>query len=383
MGTVRIVLNIGLFVAIPFSFWLGGCKGEQGPQGLPGEPSERFEGFATGIKCGDCHNPDIDTTNFVWARRYQWERSKHAYGGDLERNGPNCAGCHTTEGFIVRWKNGWQSQAVAGQHNPSPPGCFACHSPHSRGNFSLRETTPVTIASFIAGVPDEVFDYGKGNLCVRCHQTREVSPMTPKPDPTKTAVTDTITITSSRWYPHYGVQGQMLLGTGGFEFQGYPYRGNSNHTDNASIKLDGCATCHMASQVYPPDLGTGRGGGHTMKIRYSSDETESDTLFVLTGCNQSGCHGTGGFTKAGLLAAEQAVMDSLSALESALVARGWLTTSGTVNASASRPLRIAPAAKAGAIYNYFFIEHDLSRGIHNMKYTQDLLNSSLEALRTP
>ena len=129
--------------------------------------------------------------------------------------------------------------------------------------------------------------------------------------------------------------------------------------------------------VTPPDFGTGRGGWHTMKIRYSSDETNSDTLFMLKGCSQSGCHGTPGFTKTTLLAAEQGIVDSLAALKDLLIQRGWLTSAGLVNASASRPLKIAPEAKAGALYNYFFIEHDLSRGMHNTKYAQDLLHSSL------
>jgi hypothetical protein len=361
-------------------FLLIGCEGPPGPAGQNGRvdtiSAVNFEGFAPGIKCADCHNPDIDTTYYLWARRYQWENSLHAYGGDLERNGPDCAGCHTTEGFIERWKNNWQSLTVRAKDNPSPPGCFACHSPHSRGNFTRRDTTAVTIASYIVGVANASFDYGNGNICVRCHQTRSMSPM---PDPTKTAPTDTITITSSRWYPHYGVQGQMLMGTGGFQFQGYTYQGNSNHTTNAGIRQEGCVACHMASQVYPPDLGTGRGGGHTMKIRYSSDENATDTLFVLKGCNQSGCHGSPGFTKASLLAVEKTLEDSLQVLETLLIQRNWLTTSGTVRT----PLRIAPAAKAGALYNYFFIEHDASRGMHNTKYAQDLINSSLQALRTP
>jgi hypothetical protein len=116
-----------------------------------------------------------------------------------------------------------------------------------------------------------------------------------------------------------------------------------------------------------------------MKIRYSSDETESDTLFVLKGCNQSGCHGANAFTKTSILAAEKAIDDSLHALETLLIQKNWITTSGTVRT----PLKVVPAAKAGALYNYFFVEHDASRGMHNTKYTQDLINSSLQALRTP
>jgi hypothetical protein len=376
---LALALLLGVCVALFVVFT--GCEGPQGPPGNDGSDgnSPKFEGFAQDIKCGDCHNPDIDTTYYLWARRYQWEHSLHAYGGDIERNGPDCAGCHTTEGFIQRWKNSWASQSVTQKDNPSPPGCFACHSPHSRGNFSLRDANPVSLPSYIVGVPAGQFDYGKGNLCARCHQPRPLSGASALPDPTKTAMTDTLTITSSRWYTHYGMQGQMLMGTGGFEFQGYTYRGSSPHSTNAGIKQEGCIACHMASQVYPPDLGSGRGGGHTMKIRYSSDETESDTLFVLKGCNQSGCHGANAFTKTSILAAEKAIDDSLHALETLLIQKNWITTSGTVRT----PLKVVPAAKAGALYNYFFVEHDASRGMHNTKYTQDLINSSLQALRTP
>lgn len=380
-GIAALGVALGLFIWI---FTLAGCEGPEGPKGdsdtiYVNQYPLNLEGFAPNIKCADCHNPDVDTTYYLWARRYQWQNSLHAYGGDLERNGPDCAGCHTTEGFIHRWKNNWASQQVPAQQNPSPPGCFACHSPHSRANFSLRDVVPVTLTSGITGVNDATFDFGKGNLCAQCHQPRTVSP---KPDPTKTAPTDTIRITSSRWYPHYGVQAQMLMGTGGFEFIGYTYR-QSNHQSNQTLLEEGCTECHMASQVYPPDLGSGRGGGHTMKIRYSSDESESDTLFALAGCNQSGCHGTGGFTKATILAAERAIDDSLHVLETLLRQRGWLTASGTVNASSSNPLRISPAYKAGAMYNFFFIEHDASRGMHNTKYTMDLLTSSLAVLRAP
>lgn len=353
---------------------LAGCDGPAGPAGKDGSSASvlNLEGFAPDIKCGTCHTPGQDTTYFVAGRVYQWAVSKHATGGTLERNGSACAGCHTTEGFIQRM-NG---QAVTEQPTPSPTGCFSCHSPHQRGNFSLRKATPVTIMSNISGVADASFDYGAGNQCVQCHQTRDMSPKMPgSPGPT-----DTLTITSSRWYGHYGMQGQMLMGVGGFKFPGYTYRGNSNHTTNASIKQEGCPTCHMAEQVYPIS-GTGRGGGHTMNVRYFNET--GDTLYHLVGCNVSGCHG-GAITTTSYLAAQQAVKDSLHTLETLLIQKGWLNASTLlVKASSSAPLKITPAVKAGALYNYFFVEHDLSKGIHNTKYAQDLLNSSLQALRTP
>jgi len=41
----------------------------------------------------------------------------------------------------------------------------------------------------------------------------------------------------------------MLMGTGGFQFVGYNYRGNSNHTTSPAIRQEGCVACHMATQV--------------------------------------------------------------------------------------------------------------------------------------
>ncbi|MDH4071027.1 MAG: multiheme c-type cytochrome, partial [Ignavibacteria bacterium] len=205
---------LGIIVAVAGLVLSSGCEGPQGP---PGEDAGvSFDGFAEGIQCADCHTSDVDTVHFLAARRYQWEHSLHATGGTIERNSANCSGCHTTEGFIQRERDGWVTQVAGDQLNPSPVGCFACHSPHLRADFTLRRAEAVSIESFVAGVPAGVFDYGSGNLCVQCHQTRTSSAMSPIPDPARTASSDTISITSSRWYPHYGVQGQMLMGTGGF-----------------------------------------------------------------------------------------------------------------------------------------------------------------------
>jgi hypothetical protein len=350
---------------------LAGCKGDTGPQGPAGPDASAFEGFAEGIVCADCHNPDTDTSVFLWGRRYQWQQSKHAIGGAIERNGSSCAGCHTTEGFIQRM-NG---VPVTNQYNPSPPGCFACHSPHNRADFTLRKDDPVTILSNITGVPNHQFDYGKGNLCAQCHQTRSMNPKMPgNPGPN-----DTVTITSSRWYSHYGVQGQMLMGEGGYEFPSYTYTGNSFHTTSTTIKQEGCPTCHMAEQAYP-NAGTGKAGGHAMNIHYTEGDQE---LPLMTGCQQSGCHPSS-FDADDLHAAQQQIEDSLAALEDMLIARGWLdSTSHLVKASSSNPLRITPAIKAGALYNYFLVEHDLSEGIHNHRYARELLASSMAELRNP
>jgi len=376
---------------------LEGCKGPAGPTGPPGETTVvNLEGFKQGIKCSDCHDPDSDTTYYVWAKRYQWQLSKHYVGGDYERNSSTCAGCHTTEGFI----QAMQGKTVTDHVDASPPGCFACHSPHANGDFSLRTVMAVNITSPIQGVSDASFDYGKGNLCVQCHKPRTINP---KPNPAKTAMTDTITINNNRWYPHYGVQGQMLMGKGGFQFADYSYTGNSNHTDNSTIKLEGCITCHMADAT----AGSGIAGGHTMNISY--ENTSHVTASLTTGCTTSGCHSAGftidyigaSSTLTNGLGSHTAVEAYLDTLQNLLLdinvvnkwnvgaMKPWITVSSTdgsvtINAgSGSNALKIRPASRAGALFNFLFVEHDKSKGSHNTRYAVELLKSSIAELRKP
>jgi hypothetical protein len=358
------LMLLGMFAACEGPQGPAGPQGPQGEQGEPGPGSVvNWEGYKEGIVCASCHNPDYDTTYFVWGRKYEWILSKHSYGGDYERNAADCAGCHTTEGYVQRETG----RTVTSNTHASPPGCFACHSPHSRGDFSLRTTEPVTVTSAVAGVSDLTFDYGKGNLCVSCHKTRS---LTPEPDPNSSAP---ITITSNRWYPHYGVQGQMLAGTGGFEFAGVSYN-SSYHTVAQTIKDEGCVICHMAD----PNAGTGQGGGHTMNIRYEGTHGEAQEL--TTGCTTTGCHSSPmHIDYNGVQTETAALLDSLQTL---LIERGWLTSSGLVNASSSNPLVITPGYLSGALFNYFFVEHDLSEGVHNTNYAQKLLTSSIDALNS-
>lgn len=373
------LLFAGLFAACEGPEGPAGPKGDKGDQGEPGGSFVNWDGFKEGIVCAHCHNYDYDTTYYVWARKYQWDLSKHALGGDFDRNSATCAECHTTEGFIQYTKG----RTVTAHVNASPPGCFSCHSPHSTADFALRTVAPVTLESAITGVANFTFDYGKGNLCASCHRPRSMA--SPRPDPTKTANTDTIVITNSRWYPHYGVQAQMLAGTGGYQFVDYTYTGSSSpHTISAAIKADGCIGCHMAD----PNVGGGIGGGHTMNIKYLN--TSNADTYLLTGCTTSGCHTATGFTinyiggsagltgGAGSQSYTKAYMDTLHTL---LTNRGWLTASGSINATTNNPLRISPASRAGALFNYFFIEHDLSHGSHNTRYTVELLQSSIAELR--
>lgn len=386
--------NILFFVFFVFSIGLISCKGPEGPMGPQGDPGKDgkdagfiyFEGFKENLKCGTCHTPDNDTALNVNARRLQYASSGHQSGTAWGRNTTTCASCHTTEGFLDRAKAGFVSQLLGKDYlNSTPPNCFTCHSPHVRGNFTMRDSAAYKIKSFVATVPDFNFDIGQSNMCVKCHATRETSPMSPTPDPTKTAATDSIVITSSRFYPHYGVQGQILMGKGGFEFAGYTYP-SSSHTSLATSKTLQCSNCHMAE---PPVIVEGKAvaGGHTLKIGYFTSETDTIGSVNVAGCRTSGCHvdiTANTMTKTNFLkyrTAQQSLVTGLDSLKKLLVAKNWLVASTDLaNASTSKPLIIKPAYKAGALFNYFFLEHEGSHGIHNTKYAKAVLDASIAEL---
>lgn len=395
---IAAMLIIGMFAACE------GPEGPMGPKGDTGAPGSgsvvNWEGFKDGIVCGECHNPDIDTTYYVWARKFQWEQSTHFLGGTwATRNNAPCSGCHTTEGLVQRALAGFPPQVfpigwsvVSSQPNSTPVGCFACHSPHSKGDFSLRteSLSGVVHWSPMEGIEDPTLDLGKGNMCMMCHQTRGTS-FSPKMRQSQGA-TDTLKITSSRWYPHYGVQGLMFLGAGyggGFEFPGSSYD-NSSHPSHSQIIEGGCGTCHMAE---PED---GISGGHTFNIEY--DEGDYNT----NGCLQAGCHsgeidvetyvgGSASLTDG--MGVHEYVAENLDTLANLLRSKGYIGSNGLVqgnngtsNASSSNPRTFVGSSgllQAGALYNYYFIEHDASHGIHNARYTIKLLNDSIEEMKKP
>ena len=375
-------------------FGLIACKGPEGPMGLQGDPGKDgkdagfvyFEGFKENLKCGTCHTSDNDTALFVNARSLQYASSGHQTGTAWARNNTTCAGCHTTEGFLERARGGFVTQLVKDYFNGTPPNCFTCHSPHMKGSFKMRDSSAVKIKSFVAGAPDFNFDFGESNMCVKCHSTRETSPLTPVPDPTKTAATDSIVITSSRFYPHYGVQGQMLMGKGGFEFAGYSYP-SSSHTSLTTSKTLQCSDCHMATPTVVAE-GKAVAGGHTLKMGYFSSSTDTIGSVNVAGCRTSGCHSditANTMTRTDFKkyrTAQQNLTAGLDSLKILLVAKNWLVASTNLaNASTSKPLVIKPAYKSGALFNYFFLEHEGSHGIHNTKYAKAILDASIAELK--
>jgi len=424
-----------LTVLIVFGFFaLQACEGPAGPAGSQGTAGKDgvtgkdgkdagfvyFDGFKADLKCASCHTPGIDTTFYLVGRRVEWNNSKHTIGGNIDRNAANCAGCHTTEGFLDRTKMNFSTQfATSEKLHPSPPGCFACHAPHGRGDFALRDSSAVTLTNVIVGGSNKAFDGGiKSNLCVKCHQPRNVSAVTPAPNP-NAAATDTITITSTRWYQHYGIQPQMFQGTngnGGFQFPAPYTYSNSGHTTLMQAKTLGCVDCHMQE---PVGGGAAKAGGHTMWLAYESGGSET---YIVKDCKV--CHSditssattlslsatAFGAYKNGAVNTIKAKMDTLSSLlADTLITNKWTAgtrkvsgksvawvnkainaetgemdyniLAGSVSGVSYPSIKAYPAVKAGALWNLMFIFHDRSNGVHNYQYAKALLDASIAELK--
>ena len=294
--------------------------------------------------CFECH---ADTSTFLVAAEQQWEHSKHATGETLNENNGDCKGCHTSEGFVARATGTTIPDVV---DNPTSIHCFTCHAPHTNGDFRVRWTAVATLMNGAS------YDLKGGNLCVACHHSRR---------DIRTYVTAQTTL-SNRWGPHHGPQGDMLVGSNGYEYASYTYE-RSNHR---SATIDGCLDCHKKT--------TSRNvvGGHSFNMAW---DTGSGEILNTAACAK--CHGTiSDFSEVGL--GTTLAQDSVDVLADALQARLVTANLITVVDDVATPKSVKTSAdSAGAVWNLLLVKEDRSHGVHNPKYIVGLLKSAIEFIQ--
>jgi hypothetical protein len=305
--------------------------------------------------CMKCHG---DNNLAIAAAEAQWKNSKHGEGAttviDANAGSGSCERCHTAEGFIA-----YVTGVPFDSSHYSSIGCFTCHAPHTNGTLALRVTTPVTLQNGF------VFDHGEADLCATCHHSRQN---------VTTYVADSVKLTI-RFGPHHGPQGDMLAGTGGYQYAGYTYT-NSPHTN---VTPNGCINCHMSKSI--GDFL----GGHTWTMETTTIEGVEQNL---TGCNASTCHSPAltDFNFNGIQDTVDAYTDSLA---QALLAAGLVQISIDSSDPGFDTTYVPTANKivkhkdtTGAVYNYMMISEDRSHGVHNTRYALALLKSSLNYMVT-
>ncbi|MFB0508558.1 MAG: hypothetical protein ACETWT_17695 [Thermodesulfobacteriota bacterium] len=323
--------------------------------------------------CLNCHGPEPKYP--VRGIRAQYMTSGHKNIGNASyANGGGCQKCHTNEGFIEYAKTG-KVDEKGFIPNPSEIGCFTCHDPHTRGDFSLRKADTVTLAN------GATFDKGNGNLCANCHQARRAA----------TEEVKETEISSSHWGPHHGPQADMLGGTNAYEFSGKKYS-NSIH---ARLKKADCVTCHMAQPTGRYSLAPAI-GGHSFNVE---GEVHEEPKVNAAGCLGSGCHKEMKQVKGATIFDKKAradydgdgkvenVQEEVQGLYERLINKQGTGLLQTMK----DPLYDAkgefiknkvkyPVEVVAGLYNYKFVQEDRSKGIHNSKYAIQLLMDSIKAL---
>jgi hypothetical protein len=288
-----------------------------------------------------CHSDVINTMDIA---RRQWENSGHASTDPYDlRIGSDeawsCAPeCHSEEGFL----QSLGENAVNGGFL-TEIGCITCHAPHTTWDFSLRDTTSDTLAN---GTP---FEYDTSNICARCHKLNFTASdyiLLGAIDPTWQMVA-----------VHSMGDADLLAGVGGYEFS-LPVD-NTVHSHKDTV---GCVSCH---QKYALAFTL---GGHSHNIIHDSEA-------LVEACNQAECHADA--VDATYISQKQAVVEGLfDNLKSRFVKLGWLDDSGDLDTNVV--IISASADSLGALYNYFFIRNDRSKGMHNFGYDTLLLQRSLD-----
>ncbi len=348
------------FLALMFAFVLG-CEGPVGPAGADGvDGINGIDGIDGTTTCFECHG-----TGTIETVSQQFHQSIHssgevavAYAGGRSR----CARCHSNEGFVEFSLTGNVEENITA---PTAWECATCHDIHQEfdaTDWAFRGD----VGDAKGFIFDEtvVADFGAGNICINCHQSRRAEPNVSDPG-------TTFEITSTHYGPHHGAQSNVLYGAGFAEIAGtesYPTPGSATHFTGQS-----CTGCHM--ETYADGQ-----GGHTWNPSINS-------------CTE--CHaGATDFDINGVRTQVEADLETL---------RDLLIAQGVVEEAVETLFELDPEtgdivevlesdgyhpvvgtytmAQAQAFFNWVGLLEDRSFGVHNPAYTKALIANSIEAIQ--
>jgi hypothetical protein len=411
-------LSIFAFALMAF----GAACVKEGPPGLKGEAGTNgTNGKDANSTCLTCHS----TANMT-AKQNQYELSKHFFGTTSARNGKYCARCHTAEGFkeIVGANKFFPANDIP---NASRITCGTCHSHGSfefgtdNGSLILTTTDPVYL-NYYNNTKSQ--DFGKvNNLCCTCHQIRGVTnvnytdatgkvqtfnqlPYFPL-DVTKQNTTVKYSVGTS-FSVHDGNQSNLFTGINGYEYSGKTYTRTWTHS---AFK---CTDCHMNEYD-----ATTKTGGHTLIVNpakclacHKTDkltpiQKEIDGLRILLGeelakkkVYKKTVNATTGVASYSALPSHDFYGTLFPTTQSTTLFATALAGANTVSPTtglvvyannvtmaldtdwANRIGREWKYGELGAAYNYAYINSELSLGLHNPTYARQILQNSIDFLKS-
>jgi len=282
-----------------------------------------------------------------------------------------------SETIYDQWQGSAHAKAIDAEDPAAAPGmreegnCFFCHNGYAfennvkdlKGIGILKGTSCDTchvgyghelISSGKANVPLGTIQGGKGSVCSACHNGRGK-----KPD--------------KKSAPHHSVQLDMILGKSGSEVSGVSYT-NSAHTSLP----DSCLACHMAED---------KNGlrDHTYKMAVENIDNTCNKCHEFDSFNPEA---KGDYDGNGKKEGVQTEITGLLKLvndkiREKLNGGKFESVHGSIKFTdaSGKALETPPDEKIyGAAWNYFFVDYDGSKGIHNTKYAVQLLQQSYKDL---
>jgi|GEM_PF-2505652 len=325
--------------------------------------------------CNQCHDGSRRHSLGTFYRNSGHEQMH--YGGAAEGGRATCQPCHTGNGMMYYLANNKDTTGIGAKWVPlrdagTPISCQVCHDPHGNDNPAALRTMTLKGDTIKNGylLPADLRT-SAGNLCMTCHGGRYS---------VKYKITNVAPYYgwSNRFYPHYNAQGDMFLGSGGYQYNDETFTGNMTHEGVEG----GCVGCHMQDRKNRLD-----GGGNMLKNHSFS---MTDTMFA-TGVYKptdvcASCHGEiedfddikalYDFDRNGQIEGVQTeVHGLLTALKAKL----------PIDAATGEPVNMLKDSLAvknrpdliQGIWNYYFVKYDRSYGVHNAKYAVRLLYKSL------
>lgn len=349
------------------------CEGPEGPAGADG--TNGIDGVDGTLACLECHSATV-----MDAIVEEFSMTKHAIGESWARGtSASCGRCHSHDAYVEFVRSGAEIAAAVS----TPVECGTCHSDHQtlEGDVSapLREIAEVVVIVD----PTKTFDHGKGNVCATCHQSRSTgsaydkftndtsftrkftgddiahytnAAFGPSGSASLNGTSDTLTVTfdvpvgyvyvsSTHAGPHHGPQANTFAGITGYPTAGVEFD-RTGHTD--------CVSCHLN------DTTAASGFGHS----FEPDVAQCDA-----------CHGTA-VDLEGIQAAFQTRIDA--AVEE-LIALHLLGDAGTATSNYTvedvHPMYSSSTREEfQAFWNIMCVLEDKSLGIHNIDYTDQMLD---------
>ena len=367
-----------------------------------------------GVQCESCHGPGQLHEGIVYAKEtgalyspavcsqchpqeLQWRKSGHARTGYLNLHtaeGATCVECHTGQGFVevtikgqpAIFPNMATSEEPATLIDPSQQpqvACSTCHDPHKATepftSGTAKKSNQLRLEGNVTMPNGVTVDAKESALCVTCHANK------------RDLVYKEEFLAGKRTRGvHDDTQADVFYGAaaGAVEF-GTPYP-DSPHT---TVVKNGCIACHMAPAPAAepgPDgqFGTAddimydAAGDHTTQVAGSYNGTDLENY---NGCNVVGCHtGLKAFNRQANAdydgnGSVEGVQDEVQGLLDALATRLPKDSTGNV-LSGGITANNTSELQRKALWNYWLIRNEGSRGVHNTAYAVSVLQETYKQL---